>query len=579
MQILKDADARDLGEEDLSHLRTLFESPDWGLFYTAKLLFGYNDLTEDLHLPICQFLGRWGSSVLRDGSVIWIPPVEGHDVVESFRRLHIRIPREHFKTSLCTRANAFWTIARDPAHDATIGIFNEKEENAASWIAAICEVVEGNHLLQLLWREMMPRGVGFWDKDKGIGLERRWKWGGTGLRFIRDTPGIPELSIEPHGVGSATTGKHFTHKILDDIIGEIASKSPAAMESVINWVDNARPLERPAENGCELVCYTPWGYRDVYRHQLEKWPGEYQLYQRSLLEDEHGNADVVNGKSIFPSKISTEKARRMAKTDSFQFWSQYMCIPKAGRDQSFDPKWNRRFKLLHNNEEPVIRIEDEHYDKHILDMDCGETEAPQFVPLSWCDKVVILDPAPSKPSEIRGEPGARNGMLMLAMDPWGRYYAMDEKAIREDSVNVMRAVITMMQDWKCNRYAVEEVNFSNIYQPFVSYILAKEHPDFRPGYTACKTKGRNKDERIKGNLIGPMDNGFWYFGNVPYLLQEIAEYPNSETKDLIDALSYGRETLRRPETPKERYQSKYMASREDGEAGMTGYGQFSETDG
>lgn len=312
---------RDLTHQQLALLKTAFEDQDVGLYLFSTQIFGYKDLTTSIHLPISRFLGKWGMSETTRSGRIWYPPTETDgDITDSWRRLMVCIPREHFKTSMCTRALALWTLARNP--DATIGIFNEKEENAQSWTASIAEVVECSVLFQLIWRDIIPMGIGFWDKEAGRSRPRGLKWGGTGLKFERPTIGIPELSIEPRGIGGAVTGKHYTHKILDDIIGEKTSDSVALMQDAINWVDHSRPLERPAENGQELVVHTPWAYADVYAHMLKKWPGEYKVHKRHLLENDKGEPDT-DGKSIFPQKVSTQKAKKMMKTDPFVFW----CLP------------------------------------------------------------------------------------------------------------------------------------------------------------------------------------------------------------------------------------------------------------
>ena len=161
------------------------------------------------------------------------------------------------------------------------------------------------------------------------------------IRFERDAIGISELSIEPHGIGGTAVGKHFSHKILDDIIGEKAVRSPesrAVMDTAIHWVDNSRPLERPAERGLELVNHTPWAYHDVYAHMLKKWEGEYLVYKRHILEDEDGRPDVLHGKSIFPQKMSTLQAKKILKRDPYVNSAQYMCQPKPGKETSENDK-------------------------------------------------------------------------------------------------------------------------------------------------------------------------------------------------------------------------------------------------
>ena len=572
-----DADARDLGEPQISALRNVFEDKQYGLFLFAKYICGCKDITLDLHLPLCQLISRWGETVLKDGTVIEVPPNEYDDqIAQSYRRIMVRIPRDMFKTSVCTRANALWVLARDPLHDATIGIFNEKEENPKSWIGTILSVVEGSHLFQRIWREMIPRGISYWDKEAGVTKDRNWKWGSGGALFVRNSINVAELSLEPYGISGTAVGRHFSHMILDDIIGNNAANSPAVMESAKNWVDNCRPLERPAEHGNQLIPHTPWGYNDVYAHILRKWPGEFVMYKRSILENpETGEPDAANGKSIFPTKIGTKKAKRMMKTDVFTNSAQYMCIPKAGKLVDFDESWLRFGRITLAGKEPVFVINSSDFNPNICDLDCGEEKAPQFIPLSWMHKAVILDPAPSKPTDIRSEPSSGNGVVVVGKDPWGRRFALDCGIYRETEIEVLHRIMAFCEQWGVGQISVEEVNFSAVYATLFDYVIRREY-SLRPDFVPCFTEGRQKDVRIKNLLRAPLQDGFWYFNSAATaaLVQEVQEYPHSDTKDIIDALSYTDEVVYRPETPAEGLFSAYSKRVQKESRGITGYGDW-----
>jgi len=578
MESCTDADARDLGESQISELRKVFEDKQYGLYLFCMFICGFKDLTLGLHLPLCQFVSRWGESELSDGRTITTPPDDdaGEEVLQSYRRLMVRIPREHFKTSVCTIGNALWTLAKDPTHNATIGIFNEAEDNPKSWIQSILNIVAGNMLFQRIWHEMIPRGIGYWDKEKGLAKDRNWKWGSSGALFVRDNISIPEMSLEPHGISGTAVGRHYTHMILDDVIGRNAANSPAVMAAAINWADNCRPLERPAENGCQLIPHTPWAYADVYAHMLRKWPDEYLMYRRSILENpETGEPDHVHGKAIYPSKISTKKAKKLLEIDSFVNFSQYQCLPKAGKHQDFDDSWMRYGRVQMSGKEPVFVIADEYYDPEIYDMECGEDHAPQFIPLSWMHKAVILDPAPSKPTEIRSEPSAGNGIVVVGKDPWGRRFGLDCGLYRETEIEVLHRIMGFCAQWKLSLIAIEEVNFSAVYAGLFQHIIDREY-DVRPDFLPCFPEGRQKDVRIKNLLRAPMQDGFWYFNSAATarLTQEIVEYPHSATKDLIDALAYTDEVVHRPDTPAEGVFTLYAKRMAKEGRGITGYGDF-----
>lgn len=573
---LPDASPRDLTNEQLGRLRTVFSDKQVGLYLFAKIIFGYGDLIESLHLPICQLLGRWGESELEDGKLITHPPTEmDGEVDRSWRRILIQVPRECFKTSLCTRANSLWQIAHNP--DITIGLFNEKAANAEAWCAAIAQVVERSVLFQALWRDLIPKGIGFWDKDNGISRSRSAKWGASGLLFERPSYGIPELSLEPHGIGGATTGKHYTHKILDDIIGRNAAFSPPEMQNAIDWVDTARPLERPAENGCELIICTPWGYNDVYAHMLKKWRDEYVVMRRHILEDEDGNPDHMNGKSIFPQKISTKKARQLLKVDPFINMAQYQCMPRPGRSQSFSDGWIRYGILGGTDTTPYFKIRSEYYDPEICDPDSGNETAPPIVSLDMMAKAVILDPAPTKSTEIRREPKAGNGIVVVGKDPWNRRYCLEARSVKEGPTDILHTIMELCDKWKATRVGIEEVNFSAVYAPLFQNIIRHEY-DWEPDFFPCFTKGQEKASRIKQNLIPIFENGFFYLNEVgtAQLFKELTEFPNGETVDIIDALSYVDRAVDRPESPEEAEITARNIRTLEQNMGAGGYGQFTE---
>lgn len=581
LSILKDmeesnADPRDLTNPQISQLRSLFEDESGlGLYCFVYFICGARDLYFPLHYPMCRILSRWGYLEMEDGSWHKRPPRDGDDIVDSWRRIHLCVPRDHFKTTVGTRGTALWVITKDP--ECTVGIWNENGDKAKSWVGATKKVVEESHLYHMLWPHVLPKGIHFAEKEKGIAQRRNHKWGDTGLLFARDSHMVAELTIEPFGIGGASAGKHFTHVIKDDIIGDKAAESEAVMNDAIEWVNTARALERPAENGCELVNYTRWGYYDTYKHMLTKWKGEYKVYLRHMLEDEDGSPDVVNGKVIFPTRFTTEQAKRMYEQDVFHFMSQYMCIPMSGKTTSFNPHWTRFGSVSFDAYgEPYFKIDTDDYNHRIMHSDLKDLEeaAPQVVHLNQINKAILIDPAPRKSSEVKQNPRARNGIVVVGKDPWDRRYCFEAKASRGDPVEVMKDVVALMHKWSISSIGVEEVVFSSVYAPLWNRIMRWEHPDLTPSWIPLEPKGRDKNQRILDNLSAPTREGFWYFNRMEtgYLRQEMLEFPNGETKDLVDALSYTDEAISRDFTPEEELAGELAVyNQSQGRSEVTGY--------
>jgi hypothetical protein len=360
---------------------------------------------------------------------------------------------------------------------------------------------------------------------------------------------------------------------MDDLIGETAAESPVLIEDAIHFVSHARALERPPNGGFELVNCTPWAYRDCYSWMLDKWGGEYKVYRRSLLENaETGLPDVLEGESIFPESISTRKARQMAERQPFEFSSQYQCIPRAGRDTSFQKDWIRPVSIRRNlSGEPCLEIPHEHYDPERVASAVAGERAPNLVPLHWCDRAILLDPAPTKKGEKSNEPQARNGLVVVCLDPWGRCYTLQSVGLREDPVTVLNAVVLLATYWKVSKVGIEEVNFSSVYAPLWNAILSHRHPSLELRWISLLTHGEDKDTRIR-SLLGPHREGLWYYygPRCGPVVQELLEFPNGETRDLIDAQAYWRQALNRPSTPTEQEQS-YYVSEHSGRSEVTGY--------
>ena len=483
------------------------------------------------------------------------------------------IARDCFKTSVGTRAMALWIATKDA--NATIGIFNESEANVKSWIGTIKRIVGESRLYQQLWPEVLPPGVK-WDDNRSI--PRTWKWGDTGLMFVRQDHNVSELTFEPFGIGGSHTGKHFTHKIYDDIVGEKSATSQAVMDDAIHFVDHGRALERPSDNGCELWNYTRWGYNDVYKHALTKWPKDYKVYFRSLLEHpDTREPDTVNGVSTFPERFPTDKCYQMLESDPLVFASQRQNMPRAGEETAFKPEWVRYGDILTaDNGEPMFVIVPEHYDDSIRHSDVMDFEKPpRIIPLQWCHVAILVDPAPTKKSELNQERRARNGLVAMAIDPWGRRLHLQSIPLSKDPVDVLDAVVGLCQRWHTDKVGIEEVNFSKIYAPLWTALLNQKYPYTVISFVPLMTRGMEKDVRIR-QIMGPMRQGLYYFNRAEsgYTLQELLEYPYSETRDLIDAMAYveSGQILNRPVTPGEiAFDEQQNRSLRDGCDFYTGY--------
>tara|TARA_R110002020_G_scaffold68553_10_gene179378 strand:- start:7793 stop:9559 length:1767 start_codon:yes stop_codon:yes gene_type:complete len=520
------------------------------LFAFNWLIFNHTDLIGSVHGEICNLLNLWGWIRLKDGS--WTKRCDDPDLIETdYRRLMIQIPREFFKTSVATRANALWQICREP--DQPVVIVNERLANAKKWLGAIRDIVEGNVLFQVVYADLLPPGVG--QLAQGT-RPQKWKWSDEHMDFQGKQMGEAEYSLSAMGIGAASAGGHWPKMIKDDLISEDAAYSVSVMEQAKDWFDKSFYLERPAQKGMDLINCTRWGWGDLYDYAAEKYG--YTVYTRSALEAEDGTPDLA-GTSIFPSKLSTKELQKQAKRDPIGFWSQMMNHPKAGAETSFDIAWCKSFSgPVEVRGRAEVTIDNKDYDPNLLTVDGADLDylenAPQTTPDAFISRAVILDPAQSKKSQKSAQRYARHGLVCAGYDPYGRVYVFESLAFRAEPKETLETVIEMALRWNTPLVAIEDVAFSEVYMHFLDYMLKhdEKYRDVELQVIPVTPAGRQKDSRVL-KMIPFIRQGFYHFRpeSCKPVLQEMQEYPYGMTVDCVDALAYLPEVVARPETPTE----------------------------
>lgn len=557
-----DASLEDLGEKDLTSIRDFLNND---LYAFAIYICGFKDLIPTLHRDLAKWISLWGMVELADTGWAYYSQVSSTaTVLRDYRRIMTQIPREHFKTSLGTIANALWQVSRIdpdgvPGIQRPVAIFNERQDNATKWLRSIRDIVQSSREYQIIYNHLVPPGV---TKHDTRTLPRWWKWNDSEIDFSGKRTGEVEASISAHGVESATTGGHWPKLILDDLISVKHQQSQVEMERTRAWLKNHIYLMRPAEGSLAYVNCTPWTYTDVYVDCCRDY--NYKLYRRSALEGPDGKPDVANGQPIFPQKLSREKLLEMHKRDSFSFNSQMLCIPLAGEHQSFKAEWMKYGSIEYTpTGEPIFVIDDTSYEptrSEAIKTRGQETTIPtKRTPLYLMDKCIIMDPAPTESNDLKREPHARTAILVMGLDPWGRKFILESWADRVGYEAVIDKIFELSLKWSTNKCAVEEVNFSTVYRHWIQ--REQRHDGKHPGHylqvIPLHPKGREKHARILAREP-EWRQGLYYLnreGTFPFQV-EFVEYPNSQTVDLMDCMGYDKDCLSRPETFEEQQQRK-----------------------
>ena len=216
------------------------------LFVFAKGVLGLDRLQRPLHTSVATWLQR-------------IPNVTGDG---SYRKL-LLIPRDHLKTSICSRSLPIHLLIQPKEHNvyrpgedgrnARILLATETVDLAKKQLRWIENRMESCEILRALW----PHCV--WANSRRDSK----KWTEEAMLIPR-TEDYPENSVEVAGVGTAITGRHYTIQIFDDLVTFEASRSQLVMSEAIEWFKASRALMDDPDTGLEFTLGTKWAVYDLY---------------------------------------------------------------------------------------------------------------------------------------------------------------------------------------------------------------------------------------------------------------------------------------------------------------------------
>jgi hypothetical protein len=352
--------------------RDLAERGKNDLFFMAKAILGYQQMTQECHGPLCVF----------------------HDHNRSRYKLTL-VPRGTFKTSVITIGKNIQGSVRDP--NSRTCIINEVAENAQGFLSTIAEHFEGNKVLRALYSEVIPKnpkGTGHWN-SKGLRLNRQWKG--------------PEDTIEAMGVFSTLTSHHYTHISYDDIISEDAVKSPQVMTDTIERTRKFRSLMVDPAHSTLDVTGTRWALHDVYSHFIKALGPRLAKYIRGSVKPD--------GSLLFPELLDNETLASLREEyEEYMFSCLYMNNPRDVANQDFNVDDLRLWRWSADEETVVLYgPKDEHGYRNIV----------REWPLEQLDITVSVDLAVAE--AVNSD---RNAVVTVGASPDGEAIVLDTFAKR-----------------------------------------------------------------------------------------------------------------------------------------------------
>jgi len=460
---------------------------DQSLYYFAKAVLNYKDMTDHLHFDMCT-------------------AAQGGPIKQGFL-----VPRAHLKSTILTKAKVLWKVCRDPEERRLI--VGESDTVAAKNLKDIKWHILNNQILKWLYPEIIPPDF------------NATKWTDTEILLPR-RGSYDESTITTCGVGAKMTGFHFTGIDYDDIFGEIAARSDAEKERVVEWVQYAPGLLVDPETSEESWQGTRWkhGLGDIYGWIMENMP-YVAWYRRSAIE---------NGVPIWPERFSLARLEEIRlREGDYKFACQYLNDPTPPEGSDFAPSWIRYYSVA--DDRVTIVPEDGTPSVHV----------------SQLYRNCFLDPSSGGRSA-----GCENAIIGLGQAADRRKFVLTEWGSNCDYGAAIEK-LHLLHD----QFIFHDVYFEAVgaQKEIGNQIRARR---VRIGCDACGKQhrvitprewippgGRNKEDRIRMFLQEEFSSGRMYLRrSQEQLRNQILMFPHATMVDRLDALASCVKTSRVPLT-------------------------------
>lgn len=453
------------------------------LYFFAKGIMGYRDMTTHCHGPLCVF----------------------HDKNETPYKLTL-VPRGTFKTSVITISKNAQRAVRDP--NSRTCIINEVAENAQGFLGTIKEQFESNAILRTLYSSVIPK-------------QPKSHWNNQGIRLVRDWKG-PEDTIEAMGVFSTLTSHHYTHLAYDDIISEDAVKSPQVMTDTIERCKKARSLMvNPATSTLDITG-TRWALHDAYSWFMKTFGPRLARYIRGAVGP--------TGELLFPELLDAETlASLRLEYDEYMFSCLYMNNPRDVANQDFNVD-NLRLWRYSADEESVILYGPK-------DPETGYPEIVRSWRLDQLDITVSVDLAVAEAvnSDL-------NAICVVGASPLGEAVVLEAWNARCTPLQVIEQLMAFNRRYRPRAVGIEGVAYQKAFKYFLQAELERRMEymnvvELKALPSKRGTGNNSKFTRIRG-LQPVVGTGRMYVSPVHHVLRnQLADFPLGEHDDVIDALA------------------------------------------
>lgn len=508
-------------------LRRLRMNGIGNLFYFTKFILGRRRLTENLHLPICQSLER------------------------EFIKDVYEIPRDHFKSTICSEALPVWwalpITAKDEDEFLKLGypdeyvkwlhrihrplhrclLVSENITNAAKLGRRIRTHFESNALYRACYPETLPTSSDKWT-DFSLFVNRR-PFGDTGHG---------EGTFDFMGVGGALQSRHYDSLIEDDLVGRKAIESPSIMESTIEYhklLVGAFDSQDATQENTEIVIGNRWGFHDLNSY-LREHEDHFIFNSHSAL----GGCCPAHPANvpIFPEEFTFEKLMSFKKRlGPYLFSCQFLNNPIPPEDADFRPEWLRYFAFVRGTDGRL-------YIRHTAVKD---GLVIKDVALGHLNIAMAVDPNHSGNS---GLGRCRHAIVVVGRFE-DRFYLLETWAEAASYSTFVDKIYELGRKWHLRKFGLETIGA----QQYLKFYLEEKNKAENIKLGVIDLKGeveapdgsitRKKEFRIRTSLSPLFEDGqFFVQQKQQDFIQEYSSFPKGKFVDQLDALAYIPQMLR-----------------------------------
>lgn len=452
------------------------------LYVLCKGVLGFRDLDPVLHRRMCDRAQDRSAN----------------------RQLHLW-PRDHFKTSVYSIGLPIFEYIND--HEQAILLAGSTATNASRRLRRIEGVFERNRVFRWLFPECIPGDFNKrWNQEEALCPRKEDR---------------VEPTFDTIGVGGKVTGRHYTTKIVDDVVDETCLgpdglPSKVAMDAAIQWLDYSEYLLESEATSRDINVGTRWAKEDPHGHIIKD--GRYVVERHSA---DGGCCDLhPAGQPIFPATcrrcdslgphdgpghkimgFTREYLAVLQQKDPFKYACQMRNNPTDSAITEFKKSWVQNFLWVEDGQAVML--------------------GPRRVQLGSCNSYLIIDPAFTR--RAKNDP---TGFLVAAMTPTGQHLILDAHECRLDPVELVDAIYAKWRRWKPYEVIAEEVAGAKFITPFL-----KARADQDSLYIRCRgvQPGGNSPKlaRIRG-LVGPYSRmEVWIAPGLLEFVNQLLDFPSS----------------------------------------------------